>query len=256
MIKILNSFILITLISFEVNACFFEIGDTSRTEMTWNERVMEYKSEVQRIKRDGERINDIFSIFDLITIEELYEELKTRIINAEKALDELESNETDSKKNEFYRVYESMLYSYDELIKLYDFYKQLENKKEEWSNEYFRLWEQTYAMKTRIDDLYIKEEKMNVHYGGMNDYKYQSIRKRNLYEACSNIFNSGLLQLRSTGDCDHYERILILSKLLPVMRKCEKLSYTDNTRMLERELKREDEVQIMSEMILNFEFSE
>ena len=97
---------------------------------------------------------------------------------------------------------------------------------------------------------------MNVHYGGMNDYKYESVRKRNIYEACSNIFNSGLLELKSTGDCDHYDRILILGKLLPVMRKCEKLSYKDNTRDLERNLKREDDIQIMSDLILNFELDD
>ena len=169
---------------------------------------------------------------------------------------ELENHESTSIKNEFFDLYESALDSYNSLINLYDFYRQLEDKKEAWSTEYFKLWEQTYAMKTRIDNLYIKEEKMNVHYGGLNDYKYESVRKRNLYEACSNIFNSGLLELKSTGDCDHYDRILILEQLLPVMRKCEKLSYTDNTRDLERNLKREDDIQIMSELILNFEFDD
>jgi hypothetical protein len=103
--------------------------------------------------------------------------------------------------------------------------------------------------------MYVKEEKMNVHYGGMSDYKYQSVRRRNIYEACSNIFNSGLLNLKSTGDCDHYERIQILNELIPVLRKCEKLSYADDTRELERDLKKEEGTEKMVELILDFEIN-
>jgi len=148
-----------------------------------------------------------------------------------------------------------MLSTYNKLFNLYEFYLQLEEKKEEWSDEYFRLWEQTYALKMRIDKMYVKEEKMNVHYGGMSDYKYQSVRRRNIYEACSSIFNSRLLKLKSTGDCDHYERIQILNELLPVLRKCEKLSYTEDTRELEKDLKRVEGTDKMADLILNFEMN-
>jgi hypothetical protein len=147
-------------------------------------------------------------------------------------------------------LYDLTVTSYHELLNQYDFYRQLEERKEAWSDEYFRLWEQTYALKKRIDVMYVKEEKMNVHYGGMSDYKYQSVRKRNLYEACINIYESSLADLKSSADCDHYARIQILNRLLPVMNKCEELSFDENTRDLEKDLRKEDDPQKMAELIL------
>jgi hypothetical protein len=243
------------LIVLETGAKAYDGRDTTRTSSSWSDQLIEYKSEMQRIKEEGEEIHEIFNILDLLVVEETYEQLTERIHDTESRLRMLEEDESTPMKNEFFDRYESMLTTYNKLINLYEFYRQLEERKEQWSDEYFSLWEQTYALKTRIDKMYVKEEKMNVHYGGMSDYKYQSVRRRNIYEACSGIFNAGLLKLKSTGDCDHYERIQILNKMIPLLRKCEKLSYTDDTRELEKELRREDDMDNMAELILNFDLN-
>ena len=92
MIKILNFIFLIVLISIQANAYLIEKSDTSQKEMLWGEKVVEYKIKVQRIKKEGEEIHELFSIFDLIIIEEAYEELTEKIVDAEKLLIELENS--------------------------------------------------------------------------------------------------------------------------------------------------------------------
>jgi hypothetical protein len=227
-------------------------NDSLKDDQNWLSQTSEYKKEVQKIKENSLEILKLLELYDLNIVKKVFENLDYSLGETEKILNELDDSENTEMKNKFYGLYESTLDSYDRLLILYDFYTQLQDKKEEWSNEYFSLWEKTYTLKTRIDRMYVKEEKMNVHYGGMSDYKYQSVRKRNLYEACTNIYNASLLDLKSTGDCEHYERIQILIRLLPVMSKCEKLSFEENTRDLERDLRKEDDIQKKAQYILDF----
>ncbi len=231
-------------------------NDSLNGENNWLAQVNEFKEEVEKIKKNSVEIYQLLEIYHLSIVEEEFENFNKSVGEAEQLLDELNDSERTDLKNKFYELYESTLDSYNHLMNFSDFYRQLENKKEEWSDNYFNLWEQTYVSKTRMDKMYVKEEKMNVHYGGMSDYKYESVRKRNLYEACTNIFNARLLDLKSTGDCDHYDRIQILNHLLPVMQKCEKLAFEEDTRDLEKELKKEEDSQKMTELILDFEIME
>ena len=230
--------------------------DSLKEDQNWLSQTNEYLKEVQKIKENSLEILKLLEVYDLNIVEKEFENLNYSLGETEKMLLELDGTENTEMKNKFYGLYESTLDSYGHLLNLYDFYTQLQEKKEEWSNEYFKLWEQTYALKTRIDRTYVKEEKMNVHYGGMSDYKYQSVRKRNLYDACTNIYNASLLGLKSTGDCDHYERIQILNRLLPVMSKCEKLSFAEDTRGLEKDLRKEKDTQNQGQLILDFEIAE
>ncbi len=226
--------------------------DSLRGENNWLSQVNDFKKEMNEIKLNSQEILELLEVYQLNIVEEQFEYFNNNLRQTERILSEMDDSENAEIKNKFFDLYESTLDSYDHLLNLYDFYTQLQDKKEAWSNEYFSLWEQTYALKTRIDRVYVKEEKMNVHYGGMSDYKYQSVRKRNLYEACTNIYNASLLDLKSTGDCDHYERIQILNGLLPVMTKCEKLSFAEDTRDLERDLRKEEDTRKMARLILDF----
>jgi hypothetical protein len=226
--------------------------DGPEEDNNWMVQVKEYKQELSRIRKNSEDIYLSLEVFELNIVEEGFVDFQASLSQTEAAVMELNGKEKSEQKNRFLDLYEKTLESYGSLMNLYDFYIQLQDKKEEWSNTYFNLWEQTYALKTQIDKMYIKEEKMNVHYGGMDNYEYQSVRKRNLYEACTEIYNTALINLKSTGDCDFYERILILEELIPILRKCEKLSYAQETRDLEKELKKEDDVQVMENLILNF----
>ena len=215
--------------------------------------VSEYQAEVRKIKSDADQIYQQFQIYELDVVEEKYQRLNDDVEKVEQILKELNNTEDINIRNEFFDLFEETLDSYNKLINLYDFYVQLERRKERWSNEYFNLWEQTYALKVRIDQLYVKEEKVNVHYGGMKDAEITKIRKRNIYESCNIIYDKTLSQLKRLNDCDHYGRIQLLQELIPVLDKCSKLAYLKNTKTLEKELKNTDDPKQKSELILDFE---
>lgn len=224
-------------------------GDSSQNGLN----VSEYQAEVRQIKIGAEEIYNTFEIFNLDIIEEEYQKLSNDITEVEQILNDLNSSSDTNVRNEFFDLFEEARESYGTLVNLYDFYIQLERKKDRWSNEYFNMWEQTYAYKTRIDQLYIKEEKVNVYYGGMKDKKVTKIRKKNIYEACESVYNKKLDELKRLNDCDHHGRILILEELIPVLRKCSKLVLIDGTKPLEKELKKADDPQVKSELILDFQ---
>jgi len=228
---------------------FCSDGDSSERGFS----ISEYQAEVRKIKMDADAIYKRFEIFELEIVEEEYQKLSEDLIRAEQILDDLSRSDDTKVRNEFFDLFETTRKSYGTLVNLYDFYLQLERKKDQWSNEYFELWERTYAYKTRIDQLYIKEEKVNVHYGGMKDTKVTKIRKKNIYTACESVYNKKLEQLKRLPDCDHYGRIVLLEELMPVLRKCSKLVLVDGTRSLEKELKKTEDPEVLSELILNFQ---
>ena len=224
-------------------------GDSSQNGFN----VSEYQAEVRKIKIDAEEIYKTFEVFNLDIVEEEYQKLSNDISEVEQILKDLNSSSDTNVRNEFFDLFEETRESYGTLVNLYDFYIQLERKKDRWSNEYFNMWEQTYAYRTQIDQLYIKEEKVNVHYGGMKDAKVTKIRKKNLYEGCESVYNKKLAELKRLNDCDHHGRILILEELNPVLRKCSKLVLVDGTKPLERELKNTDDPQLKAQLIIDFQ---
>jgi hypothetical protein len=224
-------------------------GDSSKSGFNVNE----YQAEVKKIKTDADAIYQQFEIYELDIVEEEYRRLYTDLEKVEQILRDLKNSEDIGIRNEFYDLFEEALDSYDKLISLNDFFIQLENKKERWSNQYFDMWERTYAYKVRIDQLYVNEEKVNVHYGGMKDAEVTKIRKKNIYESCNAVYDKTLTQLKRLNDCDHYGRILLLEELLPVLQKCSKLILVKNTRSLEKELKRTNDPKQKAELILKFE---
>lgn len=226
-------------------------GDSSKNGFN----VSEYQAEVRKIKIDAEEIYRTFEIFDLDIVEEEYQKLSNDLTEVEQILNDLNSSSDTNIRNEFFDLFEEARGSYGTLVNLYDFYIQLERKKDRWSNDYFNMWEQTYAYKMRIDQLYVKEEKVNVHYGGMKDTKVTKIRKKNIYEACESVYNKKLDELKRLNDCDHHGRILILDELMPVLRKCSKLVLIDGTKPLEKELKKTDDPQLKAELILDFQMN-
>jgi hypothetical protein len=240
--------LLVIISFFSWSIAFCSDGDSSQNGLN----VSEYQAELRKIKIDAEEIYRTFEIFDLDIVEEEYQNLTNDLSEVEQILNELNSSNDTNIQNEFFDLFEEARGSYGTLVNLYDFYIQLERKKDRWSNEYFNLWEQTYAYKTRIDQLYVKEEKVNVHYGGMKDKKVTKIRKKNIYEACETVYDKKLDELKRMNDCDHHGRVLILEELIPVLRKCSKLVLIDGTKPLEKNLKNTDDPQFKAELILDF----
>jgi hypothetical protein len=226
-------------------------GDGDSNKSGFN--VGEYQAEVEKIKTDADEIYQQFEIYELAIIEEEYQRLNNDIERVEQILKQLNNTEDTGVKNDFFDLFEETLDSYDKLISLYDFYIQLEEKKERWSNQYFNLWEQTYAYKIRIDQLYVNEEKVNVHYGGMKDAEVTKIKKKKIYESCNLIYDKTLTQLKRLNDCDHYGRIQLLEELMPVLSKCTKLINVKSTKTLEKELRKTDDVKRKAELILDFQ---
>ncbi len=244
-----KAYFLIIVFMFSCSLALSSDGDSSQNGLS----VSEYQAEVRKIKIDAGEIYRTFEIYDLDIVEEEYQRLSNDIAEVEQILNDNNSLSDTNIRNEFFDLFEETRESYGTLVNLYDFYNQLERKKDRWSNEYFNIWEQTYAYKTRIDQLYVKEEKVNVHYGGMNDTKVTKIRKKNIYEACESIYNKKLDELKRLNDCDHHGRIIILEDLMPVLRKCSKLVLIDRTKPLEKELKNTDDTQLKAELILDFQ---
>jgi hypothetical protein len=227
-------------------------GDSSQSGFN----VSKYQAEVQRIKSDVSEIYSHFQIFELSIVEEEFNRFNSEVGRVERILKELNDSEDIDIRNEFYDLFEETMRSYNKLVNLYDFYLQLERKKEIWSNQYFNLWEKTYAYKIRIDQLYVKEEKVNIHYGGMKDAKVTKVRKRNIYEACILIYDQTLSKLKRLNDCDHYGRIELLEELLPVLDRCGKLVLLDGTKELEKQLKRTDDPREKADLIMNYQIEE
>lgn len=244
-----KAYLLIVISLFSWTLSIGSNGDSSQNGLN----VSEYQAEVRKIKIDAEEIYKTFEIFGLDIVEEEYQKLSNDITEVEQILNDLNSSSDTNIRNEFFDLFEETRESYGTLVNLYDFYTQLERKKDRWSNEYFNMWEQTYAYKIRIDQLYVKEEKVNVHYGGMKDKKVTKIRKKNIYEGCESVYNKRLEELKRLNDCDHHGRILILEELIPVLRKCSKLVLIDGTKPLEKELKNTDDPQLKAELILDFQ---
>ena len=244
-----RAYLLVFVFLFACVSLFGSDGDTSQSGLS----VSEYQAEVRKIKIDAEEIYRTFEIFNLEIVEEEYQKLSNDISQVEQILKDLNTSSDTNVRNEFFDLFEETRESYGNLVNLYDFYIQLERKKDRWSNEYFNLWEQTYAYKTQIDQLYVKEEKVNVHYGGMKDTKVTKIRKKNLYEGCESVYNKKLAELKRLNDCDHHGRILILEDLIPVLRKCSKLVLVDGTKPLEKDLKNTNDPQLKAQLIIDFQ---
>jgi hypothetical protein len=215
--------------------------------------VREYLAEVKKIKTDADMIYQQFEIFELDIVEEEYQNLHRDLEKVEQILKELNNTVDIDIQNEFLDLFEETLDSYDRLTSLYDFFIQLEEKKEHWRNQYFNLWEQTYEYKVRIDQLYVSEEKVNVHYGGMKDAEVTKIKKKNIYESCNDLYDKTLSQLKRLNDCNHYGRIQLLEELLPVLQKCSKLIYVKKTKTLEKELRKTNHLTRKAELIMDFE---
>lgn len=214
--------------------------------------INELKSEVKRMKETTERIHNAFEIYDLDMVNENYSDVRNKLNGIDNTLENITDEEEAELGDHFYESYNEAIKSYSKLITLYDLYMALEDRKESWSDQYFRLWETVFVLKTRVDNLYVREENMNMHYGGMKDYKYESIRKRNIYEVCNSIYNEGIMDLKGTGDCAHYERIQILNEVLPVLKKCDKLAIIENTRDLEKQLKKADDLEVQRKTLLDY----
>jgi hypothetical protein len=247
--KMYKAFLFVAIYLVSGIGAFCADGDSSLSGFN----VSEYQAEVRKIKIDADEIYKKFEIFDLEIVEEEYQKLSNDVTKVEQILKDLNASSDINVRNEFFDLFEETRRSYGTLVNLYDFYMQLERKKDRWSNEYFNLWEQTYAYKIRIDQLYVKEEKVNVHYGGMKDTKVTKIRKKNIYAACESVYNKKLDQLKRLNDCDHHGRILILEELIPVLRKCSKLVLIDGTKPLEKDLKNTEDPEVKAELILDFQ---
>ncbi len=224
-------------------------GDSSKNGIN----VSEYRMEIRKMKSDADLIYQQLQVFELDIVEEEYQELSSEINQIEIILNDLDASDEVDVRDRFYDLFEETLKSYNTLITVHDFYIQLENKKEKWSNQYFNLWEQTYAYKTQLDNLYVREEKVNVHYAGMKDAEVTKIRKKNIYESCMAIYDKTLTQMKRLNDCDHYGRIQLLEDLLPVLRKCSNLATTEETKELEKELKNTEDPEQKATLILGFQ---
>jgi len=131
--------------------------------------------------------------------------------------------------------------SYNQCVKLYNevqFARAVlaarAEKENEWETSYFQLWEEILYKKDMIDQLYI-EKKVNSGSKSIGyDRENKVIRKRRLYFAWNDVYDSFLKDMKRT---QQYEtRISIENKILVLLNKVEDLAFA-TTRDLEKSLK-------------------
>ena len=125
-----------------------------------------------------------------------------------------------------------------------------EMKEDEWEDIYFRLWNNISEKKERVDDAYIRTSKNNTYYGGASEVEIQQIRKRKLYDAGMSYYNNALLHLRR--EKDYKDRIEIEEKVIALLDRMNKLILED-TRALEKQLKKASDIEEYYNLIVNFE---
>ncbi len=117
---------------------------------------------------------------------------------------------------------------------------------------YFALWERTYALKLQCDKLYVREENTNIFYGGIEETKVISIRRRNIYDAYNHMYAAYMVKLKRIPDCDHYSRIELLKDLSKVLDKSKDLALAKKTRDLEKRLRNEEDIEKIKLYILEY----
>ncbi|MCZ6802708.1 MAG: hypothetical protein O7D86_01925 [Proteobacteria bacterium] len=128
---------------------------------------------------------------------------------------------------------------------------EIERENEILSVEYHNLWSDVFLYRTRISTLYIQKKESNMFYGGVTGERTYVIKNR-IYEAGSEIYDDYLMRVRNINQANYYDRIQILQDAKTILVKLEKLLFHEDTKQLEKNLKKDLTTSEKLELIKSF----
>ncbi|MCP4456480.1 MAG: hypothetical protein GY816_00390 [Cytophagales bacterium] len=114
---------------------------------------------------------------------------------------------------------------------------------------YFDIWSEVAYLKKRVDNLYVSN--VTVRNVALNiENKSTKIRKKSIYHAYTNIYEFYITRLKMTNECDYSAKTAILTKVKPILEKSEKLLSSNDTKLLEKELKNITESTVLEKKLM------
>ena len=129
---------------------------------------------------------------------------------------------------------------------------EIERENEILSIEYHNLWSNVFLYRTRISTLYIQKRESNMLYGGVTKDERTYVIKNRIYEAGSEIYDDYLMRVRNINQANYYDRIQILQDAKAILVKLEKLLFHEDTKELEKSLKKDLTTSEKLELIKSF----
>ena len=127
----------------------------------------------------------------------------------------------------------------------------LSYESEQFKTTYFNEWNNITYLKKRVDNLYTYQASVGIAALGQ-DSEETRVRKKAIYAGYNLTFDQYMSKLKATNECDYRDKISLLKSLEPVLLKSEKLLTMDDTSNLEKELKKEEDVQVIEKAILAY----
>jgi len=214
------------------------------------------------VKQKAEYIHDLYKIYENEVIEKEYVSFKENINETNSTYEQmtkivnLQQEQVSVKEqahitelvNQYLKYYRRAKACLNRMEYLHKFYSQLLVKENEWKSKYFKLNEQVFYLKSQIDKIYIKRETRNYYYGGMTSEEIVTYRKKPVYQAFNTVYDAKVNELRGLSTDDYYGRNALVEKLLVFMKKVLEIGNVENTRDLEKTLKKLENVEaIMKE---------
>ena len=185
---------------------------------------------------------------DLASIKVFYKEYEIKII-----LDQI--NSTFKMIDQYERTQESRLLktikkSHETILFTHQVVQSIEREKEHAADQYFKLWDKVFYLKKRVDDLY-QDKKVLKNYQLNIEKETVILRKKRIFDGYQAIYNGKLEILKKTNECDYRRKIDILNDIERALIKCEKLLYREDTKELEKMIKKAESLEEIENLIMN-----
>lgn len=172
--------------------------------------------------------------------------ISTKILFFKNEYDRFQNETNDHIKES---IYQNLIKVFDQIKFTYEVLNDIEYQKTLLEQQYYSLWNKSFILKDKVDKLYIVRRKVSGNiYVEANPEQRKTIRKKNIYLAGDMVYNSLLIELKNTNQCDFVGRIAVLERVNKLLEKMETLATTEDTRDIEKELKREYEVKIIEDI--------
>ncbi len=199
--------------------------------------VLSSQQDVSEIKSD---LLQILAYYEPLEVTEFKEEI-VDVLQLIKEFEESENEDTFQLINERYEL----------IAFAHKFSLELASAEEAVKTRYFRVWDQVTYLKKRVDNLYTFKESVGNSALGF-DSEEVNVYKKPIYIAYNVIFDEYMNKLKGTYECEYQQKIEYLSQIIPVLAKCENLLTQENTKELEKSLKKLENVEEIEKMLIGF----
>ena len=124
----------------------------------------------------------------------------------------------------------------------------IELEKEKYTDRYFEIWDKMFRQKLKVDRLYTKVN-VNENIALNQKSEFLTFRKKNLYDVYNKIYNLNLSKLKKLNECDYKNKIDVIISTISLLDAFEKLLLADNTKTLEKSLKKITDIDEMKKIL-------